>query len=718
MRFAPGIQPSYYNVMFALRAGGVVAQVNQQGAGPIHGPIVSFAFSFYRNGGCGEAKVVLKKDALQGSPVRGNLLTIGVYLPDGAGITYKGTVVETPVYTTEDTVEYLAYGYWMQAEKQHIVKYYEGKDVDDMVIDILADIDTPNSDINAAAGEISIAAPYTVGDFEAEYITAAAAIKMLATIQGNVEYGITNTGRLYFRDRVTTVGDLVFYEGQHFTGADIRERSDQAVNRVFLRSKEIVGGGQLTLNRDDVASTTSIANIGVRSAVVNVPHFKTHADVWRFGLYYLAERGATEVSDFQVGPFIEGVWPSGNIEVREADGTSIGEYPIDSVHYSYGPDGFQGVMKVGDEPAPRFDDEMRSIIRTIENERSTSLSNVKIDHSRGEEWAQDLIINARKNDQLNQFYDTFGNTKALDLSLCRRLYHQSRQYYVGCSQDAPTGGVIVSNSIPTGEEFDSVRVFLDVDIDGTILFEQAQDFKESFVQGLNWQLHATNARAVNEVADTFLELIQTQWRPYANTGYTIEFAFDNVGNVFGNPFEFDWDRIGGNNYNFITIVNQAGPNRTTIDLHRMIAGVPTVSLGTITGTWLQNMRVEIVARNLGPPNTVITAWDKTTGILIGTVNTALLPLTTGQLAGPDNWYGTPILPNVAQLDWIKPDTESGSMVVSVSRDNGTTWTSVGAVLDGQNVYDVNIAAQPAGTQLRLKLEVDWPSRLYGWGVAF
>lgn len=715
-----GWQPWGYKIEFNDRTPTLVAKLIKDQTAPIHPELIRMNWSTHNLGGCGAAMLEIKKDGLQGTPLRGHTVKINVGRPESTSYAfhYQGTIVETPVYTQNNTVIYKAFGFWMQVESQHVVKYYAGKPVDDIVKDILADIDTPNSDISTSTAKISIGAPYTPSDVEAEYVTAASLIKTLALIQGNVEYGVEPNGQFYFRDKVVTSDDRVYYEGQHFAEVDIREISDRVVNRLYMRSKEVVGGGQLTLKRDDTTSSTKIADIGIRSAVVDIPHIRTHADIWRYAQYYLAEHGAQNISDVKIGPILDFIWPSGWVTLRNKAGTNVAQVPIESVTYEYDEDGFRGYLHLGPAPAPIFGTEMQALLRHLENERSAQVSNIKIDHSRGEEWAQDLIIDARKAEMLNQFYDTFSDIKAIDLSLSRKMFHADKHYYVGAGQESPLNAVVVSNEIPTGEDFDDVRVYLDVDLDGTIQFDRDADFDNSFIQVNTWELDGTNQRAINTIPDAFLELLQTPSRPYAVAGYTIEFAFDNVDVAFGNPWRFCWSRLDGLNFNYIEMLNQGGPNRTTIDLYAMIGGVPTSSLGTITGAFQQNMRVEIIARNLGPPNTTVTAWDKTTDVLIGSVNTALLGLTAAYKVGPTDWYGSIPFPNIAELDWIKPDTEIGGIVVEVSRTNGANWTSVGAVLDGQNSYDVDISGQPSGNQLRLRSTMDWPTRLYSWGVAF
>jgi hypothetical protein len=545
-----------------------------------------------------------------------------------------------------------------------------------------------------------------------------------------LEYGIQKDGVLYFRDRITDVDTRVFYDGKHFNSVDIKARSDRVVNRLYLRGKNILGGGQLTLTRDDTTSNTRIALLGIRSAVVDIPHIRTQDDIWRYGEYYLAEHGERNISDVEIGPVIDYVWPSGRVELREADGTQIGVYDIDSVRYEYDDEGFRGYISVGDEPAPTFGTEMESLIRHIETERSAQVSNTKITHTRGVEFEQSALSDARKNSKFNVWTTSFNDLKSVDENTSFHMFHDQTRQYVGCGYDFEYAEYVFDVISNTGQIPSACRVHYDLDKYGRINFAVDDDLTDFFADdGSSWFIDTTAPKCYQDQfaggGPSSLWYKSNQkwfWRKAtpatAPSQYTFRlFKTDVLLEPLAIYYALVWDWLDVNNYNYIRMKSGTGfPEYNRHWMFKVVGGVHTQVGAELRSLKSSDNEIEIRARAPGV-STVCEVF--TNGISDGTIS-GVMPFTAGNKCGLQAWgIGFPHVPAwFAKMDWWEW-RELGSSPLAelwVSRDGGTTWNTIAATQGINHIAHTFTGA--TGTHLKLKVRLYHPARLYGLGVSF
>jgi hypothetical protein len=661
--------------------------------------------------------MTVHRDLLQGDIAWGDGIQIYVQQAgaDTSVLYYYGTIVSVPGDTARDAVTYEAEGLWFQAQAQPIVKYYAGKDTDDMVGDILDDIQTTNSDISTNDSEIVISSPYAIGDLEAEDITAAEAIKAIAEVQGDVQYGCDQLGRLYFKD-LSTTENAHFFVGKHLSDFHVQKLTDKVVNRVIMQSKKVVGGGFLTLSRDDTTSSTKIATLGIRGKVVPIPQFQDPDDVWRYGGNYLDEHGEREVCTCKPTNFTEFIFPRGKARIVDTDGTEY-SLPIQSVKYKIDPTvGVVGTMELGDEAPPSAENELRDLLREIAINKSSMTSITKFEHTGAEEFAQAVRVDALKQGNLNNFIDTLDNAKVF---LENDSYHPwLRHNQLLCPLDTQFTELI-TNIIPSGREVDTVRLHTKVDTAGRINFLYPEDITDFFETGTaDWTIkeednllecHQGGANPL-WYKDEHLDVPASKVGFSLGTSYYVKFKLNyNATSMTGGVmFFFGWSN--SNNYNNLRLQN--GAANLTMTLAKNVAGVPT-DLETATLT----KDTDYVVRIFGDATASrFWVWNADESSLLFTSSTYALAMPNYARCGPNNWYDVGGSQPWFYLDWFE-FWALGIVGSFVSRDGGANYTSQ-VNLDGTEHQDISVSGLAAGTDLVVKFKMKHPARIKGWGISW
>lgn len=694
---------AYYEIRIN-RYGGSEGTIINSSAGRT--PVLSMSFELNRLGGCGDLEMIVGREYLAdvatgtGYTIN-NRDVIQVWaktLDPGATLTryYKGIILTKPwPGTSAKQVKYTARGLWRQAEEQQLVKYYEGKDVDALVIDLLAVLDD-DSLIDSSTSEISIGTPVTIGDFEAEFMKFSDALKLLADIQQDVEYGVDQDGKLYFRDIDTTV--LTHYvEGTSLVSLDGESSAQKLVNRVHMQSKQLVGGGALTLTRSDGASVTAD---GLTQDVVSVPHLADADNLWAFAQNHLNEHAERDTIEAVPRLFSKFMWPSGRVKITNKAGTEY-TLPIQAVRYTIeGGTGMTGTLALGDEEPRSLSDEMRAMFADIRAQKSTAISLTKIEHTRGEEWRQTAIVDARKQGNLNTFIDTLDNLKGLDLDLSWHMLHDNKRKYIGASMDK-LNNRIISNIIPSGRPVDTIRVHADCDFYGRVGFEidaDITDFFEAVVDDISdWRVpYATNSM------DAVRTTAVCRYKSDHEFGVAFKAFMKMSDYISGSAGGFIWNWVDSNNFCEALV---AASGATLTALQYWVGGTPTFNNNNMGGIY-KPVFIEVTVRNT-PTTTTAKFYDQ--NMVLRDTRTLAMPVVTGRPVGFYQRGGM-------EVDFFE-EQELGDINIWVSRDGGTTYTAA-TIVHGQNNVDVNVSGQPSGTDIRIKAEVKHPSRLYGWGISF
>jgi hypothetical protein len=718
----------YYELIVTNRAGTQVALFSSS-AGT--GGLLSCTFSLERDVGCKEMKFSINSASMNGSISIGNLVTFKAKVSGNALATYWHGVISTvPGSGDTGTVwEYEAMGLFEgEIAEQRIIKYYAGATTSSLVTSILADIDTPVTAVSTSTSEISISSPYTVADFEAEFDDAGECIKQLALLQQDVQYGVDQNGKLYFKDYDTTT-QWTFVVGKQAGKISVKQDLDGVLNEVYVQSKTIVGGGMLTLTRSDATSKT---NYGTRTKVVQFRNSKVLADVARYGDSVIA-RYKNPLSDVQAElPAISSfVFPRGKCRLLYSNGASV-TYPILKMEYMLDKEqGLVGKMSVGDRIMPTLEDTAREVVRRIETNTGHLYSMTKIEHTEGEEFAQAALVDARENGLLNTFVDSIGNTKVWDPDQTARINVLDDSLIVDPTK--ATGCVAVSNGIPTGETLTSVRLGFHFDAQGRVNFRVEGDETKFFDNGAgsanpDWRVNGQNGLECFKSAGATLyykETAATGFELPANHGWIAKFRDAGIAPT-GAYARVIFGYVDTNNYNFVEI--QRGATTITYRHAKIVAGV-TTDLDYSGALSIADHVVGVQYFSGSGHQLKIWDGDMSTVLYTGAYQTISVPASSR--TGLFQWWDATAGQTRAYCRWFEIEMPLSGHVYSgnvyISRKNAfdeTEFTS-GIYMEGgwhQGAYtvfqDVSLTGVASGETLRAWFRWVHPGRLKGWSLSW
>lgn len=728
----------YINITIQDRAGNQTAfyqspsQLNPDGSS---WAVVGGSFDIKANEGCGTFELKIDKAGINGTVACGYQITVDVVTRAGATVRYwKGVIkkIQKPG-STGRVWTYLARGLWDEVEAQKTINYYTGANIDDVVADILSDIDTPSTLISASTSEIVIASPYAVADIESEFDTTGEIIAQLATMQVDVQYGVDQNGKLYFKDLDTSDVKTFVVGGQYLSALDVNDDIEQTFNDVYLQSKDMVGSGQLTLHDSDA---TSITAYGRRTKVVQIRNTKNAND----GIQYLAavltrdKNPKQHVKSDLVG-FDDFIFPRGKVRIIDVDGTEY-HFPIQRVKYELDPTGgLTGSLELGDLPAPRLDEQLRQIVRQVERGGSNSMSLTKIEHTRGEEFAQAALVDARKNGKLNIFQDFIDDLKAFDPTLStfgsQALYDRSIVGPFGYLQN-----IAISNVIKTGQSPDHVRLHTYVNNAGRINFDSDSDISMFFdaASGVgDWRVDE-NGHAAEQFQGGGTAFLSyriggagskgTPWHHPANATPRFKVRIKALTNVAGRDARvyFGAQNALTNNFNYVSLSFGGGTFNAFFvkDVSGTTTSLVATSLAFVNGMSVDDEIVVSVVYDGGGNYHIdlIDGTDETTILSTGGSVALSVPANARQLIN-QFWNATD--GKVLQLLWYQPQNDLGANTVAViSRDDGVTWSSaipLGNTADIEH-QDVDLSGQPSGARLRVQFGNEHPGRILGWAVSW
>lgn len=724
----------YYTIAITDRTGAQKALI---GAGAYQPALVAAQFDLTDDGGCNELTMEVVKSKLQGPIALGDLITVSAQAKNYAFVQYwKGVITSIPhVADTRVTGTYEARGLIHELTRQRVTKYYEGADIDDVVIDLLADFDTPVTAVSSSTSEIVISSPYTLGDLEAEFDDLGDLIAQLAVLQQNVQYGVDQSGKLYFKDRIATVAaEDHFFIPEHFAELEIDQNLDELMNDVYAQSKTVVGGGLLTIHRDDATSKTAY---GFATAVAQIRNTGVRDDVARWADALIAmNKDPKKKIKAQLPAFSRFVFPRGNIRITKL-GTDY-SFPIKRVTYRLDPaKGFIGSMEVGDVVQSKFEERVRELMRRIRQNNSGAISLTKFEHTRGEEYAQRAIKEARQLGFLNIFTHTVDNLKTFNPALSSHMIHRGT-YLMGPFDFL--AGIYVSNIIPAGDVPDDIMLSSWVDYYGRIDFEQDADWPFFFEaisgaspikggsvddwrqneDGLGLEQWQNGNSALFYRADNHdVPSGQTGFRLF--TDYKVRFLYRHV--VGPSELQRVYSRYdpSADEYILLEIDNTNGVN-TVFRLKKKIGGV-TSTLETMNLDPDRDFIVEIFADGAANHFNQVFVYDLDNSTLLDSTATYSQDVGSDEMRfGFSDFVESGNIN--ARLGWFEAYTDQSNQlgVISVSRDGGTTFSSNNQMFvpgpGGFFSVVVDVSGQPSGSDIVVRMRLRHPVRVYGWGAAF
>ena len=686
--------------------------------------VLSGEFDLLDNGGCNELAFTIAREKLQGTIQVGYLVTVKAKTMVAALTTYwSGVITSVPLAgNTNREWQYRARGlFHEELSKQRIVKYYEGQDIDDLVIDILADVDTPITAISASTSEISVGSPYTVADYEVEFESAAEIVAQLAILQDDVQYGVDQNKKLYFKD-VSSSNVAQYWVGTHVASLSVEEDVDDLVNDVYMQSKQVVGGGQLTLHREDATSKTAY---GTKTRVVQMRNSKAAADIGRYGDSIISrQKDPKKIVEAELPTFSDFLFPRGNARITDTD-AAVYSFPIRRVVYTLDPiAGLVGRMEIGDKLLGTLEEQYREVVNRIERANSNSISLSKIEHTRGEEFAQAAQVDARKNGYLNTFFDPLYDTNAFDKTRSEHVELRDRALWANHDYSYL---VALSNTIPTGDEADLVRLHTDLDLRGRVSFERDDDISTFFEGGPSESFRTSpDGHGVEQYAiagGIMFYKDQSADVPTGQVGfglpgsYTTRVALDWVATSMSGASAVVFAFVDASNRCIVDFQNNAANMR--FRLFTVVAGVSTlretINLTKDTNYVLECIynssatTIQMIIRNEADDTALGTSATYTFSVAASTRKTGLAQ------------FFNAVDGSTFRVRWF--DLVLPGQGVDFTLYRGTTFPpsgNVGNTITAQGIShtNVNITALDNGENIWVKINLVHPCRVYGWGVSW
>lgn len=691
--------------------------------------LIEADFDLRFNEGCNKLKMSLLADAdgtkPWGSILNGYLITIKAQ-PVGGSMTeyWAGVITQAPgTGTTARVLEYEARGGFFEFEKQKLVYYYEGAAIDDAVIDIKGDFDTPVTCILATNSEISVASPYTVADIESEFESPAEPIKQFALMQTDVQYGVDQLFRFYFKD-ITTSEVAHFVIGTDVAEITVEEDTEALINDVYVQSKEMVAGGQVTLHDSDSASQTAY---GKRTKLYQLRNTKSSADGYQYAAGLVAtQKDPRQKVEASLPTFSEFIFPRGNVRIVDTDGTEY-SFPIQRVSYKIdGKKGLFGSMELGSEIVLNLPETLQEVMRVVERQNRNGVSLTKIAHARGEEFAQQVYVNARKSGLFNHYIAFLSDDNCIDKNIST---FGSQAFYNG-QIVGPFGYLanrLWSNAIPTRYQPDSVMLHTYTSELGRVTFDNDNDF-DMFFEGSpgNWRVDETGhgAEAFDVADDLFYRRggagsKGTPWELPAN--HSLRLRFKQLAVNTGRPFIINWGHTSSSNRNWLEVDMSSSSNLRVVIKSQAGFGVTThETMNDATMSTGEEREIQILYGAVSSQYTVrIFDTDGTTVLQTSAAFTPTTVVANSRIAMQNFYNNTDSPKRVAQLLWFEPQQINlGNNTVYINRNNGSGTNASDILNDGIQHQTFDLSTITAGEVLKVLFINKHPGRIIGWGISW
>ena len=342
-RVGPGVKPSKYQVQLRNKNFDLIKV--------LHNKIEDIDWEYERIGGCGLSNITLRMAFEELDSYVDPDYDVQVWLERenhaGAELVYRGFLeTYTPTVDRPDKVTLKIAGYSSHLRRMAVNKTYTDMEVSDIVKDILDTFVKPYTAITYNLVDIDIRPTEFVVDSIEFDTTADDAIKTLAELAGNVEWGVDRNLRFYFkkedleiRHRIKLLKQIKKY--------DLSFDYKSIVNRLEIR------GGTV----DDVNFSDTINNLesqtayGLRTEVLSNSAIVTSAVSQRYGTIYLSDKARinrrAKIKVVDNYHFFEKSVPIGALHiVRDEVATAKKYNDVDAIY---------GAIKYGGEPSLQID---------------------------------------------------------------------------------------------------------------------------------------------------------------------------------------------------------------------------------------------------------------------------------------------------------------------------------------------------------------------------
>lgn len=277
------------------------------------------SWEYAREGGYGRGSILLAMDydALQN--LIGPDYDVQIFVETN-GLIFRGYVDgDTPTVNLPDGIKVSLYGYMGQLQRVRVLETYTGQEVSVIVEDILDTYIVPNTKITYDAADIETT-PYTPDSLVFDCM-ADEAIKTLAALAGNYEWGVDRNRKFFFKVKTNEVKHYLKYK------IDVQKYEayndySKIINRLYIK-----GGSSFTAT---VSNSESIASYGLREKIVSNSSITTSAVAQRYGSMVLADearihRRAT-INLINTTRFMENTTPIGRFKIVGEDNVAAKKY--------------------------------------------------------------------------------------------------------------------------------------------------------------------------------------------------------------------------------------------------------------------------------------------------------------------------------------------------------------------------------------------------------
>lgn len=211
------------------------------------------SWEYNRTGGCGQASVQIptSDDTYEHSLKPGAFVQIFI----NAELRYSGKLIRTSrsVASGQEMLELTFYGYLIDFSSLIVSASYTGQGIKAIIQDILDTYVLPFSDVSYSDSDIDDPG-YSVSQIDLNH-TVRDAIGLLASLSGNVEWGVDRNKHFFFKLTDSNIRN-VYVLGREITSFTEERKDDEILNTIHF-----FGGGGLQLT---VQSSLSVSIFGKR----------------------------------------------------------------------------------------------------------------------------------------------------------------------------------------------------------------------------------------------------------------------------------------------------------------------------------------------------------------------------------------------------------------------------------------------------------------------
>ena len=331
------------------------------------------SWQYNRIGGCGSCTILLSLsfEELKDYIKPDYEIRIFAVLDDtSAELIYRGFVENyRPKVGTPDSAQIDVTGYVGQLKRVPVIRTYSNTEVSEIIKDILDQDVLPNTSIFYESADIQDSG-YVIDTIEFDTM-ADEAIRTLARIAGNFEYGVDRNLDFYFKRKDTTI--------QHFARVkkDVRDFDEindysNIINRYIIKGKDSFS--------DTVNNTESQTLYGIRAKMISNSSIITTALSQRYGSMLLAESARiarrASINIVNKTSLFENTIPLGKLAIIKEPVDALTKYgadtygsfkygglisyDIESVNYSIGSEKISAKVQLG-QPRPDISDQIEQM---------------------------------------------------------------------------------------------------------------------------------------------------------------------------------------------------------------------------------------------------------------------------------------------------------------------------------------------------------------------